>query len=158
MIYLNGDGELVEAPGPFIRSDGNYDMDAASLASGLDCGPETRTQQQFQEECDINTIVRRFGLTGQMPTDLRMPQSGDFSEMVSDYHTAANMLLEAEQEFLRLPGEVRARFQHDPGELIAFLDNVENRAEAIELGLIPKPAPAPEPLSVRVIPDPPPAG
>lgn len=122
-----------------LRSAYNYDPDEVSKATGLDFeGQETMTQQQFAEECDINTIVKRFGLTGQLPNGINMPQSGDFTE-VTDFHTAMNLVREAEQAFLQIPGDVRARFNHDPAEVMKFLDDDKNRAEAIALGFIPKP-------------------
>lgn len=120
---------------PFVRNPYNYDTNSASDESGLLCSDESLTQQSFKDEADINTIVRRFGLTGQLPTDLQMPVSGDFTG-ISDYHTAMNMVLAAQDEFLRVPADVRARFQNDPAQLMAFLDDPANRAEAESLGLV----------------------
>lgn len=123
----------------FLRSAFNYDSDEVSLQTALpDTGEPSMTQQQFAEECDINTIVRRFGLTGELPNGVAMPQSGDFTG-VSDYHTAMNVVRAAEEAFLQIPGEVRARFGHDPARVIAFMEDVNNRDEAIKLGFIPKP-------------------
>lgn len=121
------------------------DRDALSVSSGLACPvdedgmPVTTAQQQFKEESDINTIVKRFGLTGELPVVPRMPMSGDFTGAV-DFHTAMNMVVQAEQEFMKLPAQLRERFKHDPGELIAFLEDEGNRDEAIKLGLVEKPA------------------
>jgi len=124
----------------FVRSAFNYDGDAVSLATGLACDPaDSMVQQQFAEECDINTIVRRFGLTGELPQNLRMPVSGDFTQ-VGDFHSAMNLVRQAEEGFMELPGELRARFHHDPGELLSFLDDPANRDEAVKLGLVQKPA------------------
>lgn len=124
----------------FLRAPFNYDVMVASNDCGLSCDPELGlTQQQFKEECDINEIVRRFGLTGEMPSDLRMPVSGDFTG-VTDFHTAMNLVRQAEEEFMRMPAEVRERFAHDPGKLIAFCEDGSNLEEAIKLGLVPKPA------------------
>ena len=120
---------------PFVRNPYNYDTNSASDESGLLCSDESLTQQSFKDEADINTIVRRFGLTGQLPQDLQMPVSGDFTG-ISDYHTAMNMVLAAQDEFLRVPADVRARFQNDPAQLMAFLDDPANRAEAESLGLV----------------------
>lgn len=122
----------------FLRAFGNYDGDAVSDETGLDTGPDSMTQQEFAKECDINEIVRRFGLTGQLPENLRFPVSGDFTG-VGDFHEAMNLVRQAEEEFLRVPAEVRARFQNDPGRLLAFLDDGKNRDEAIKLGLVNAP-------------------
>lgn len=121
-----------------VRSAFAYDADQVSLETGIDTGTESVVQQQFAEEVDINTIVRRFGLTGELPNGLAMPMSGDFSG-VGDFHEAMNLLKQAESEFMKLPGDVRERFGHDPARVIAFLEDDKNREEAIKLGMIPKP-------------------
>lgn len=122
-----------------LRSAYDYDPDQASLEAGLSIDPaEMVTQPQFAEDADINTIVRRFGVTGELPNGVAMPRSGDFSDAV-DFHQAMNLVRQAEDAFLAVPAETRARFQHDPGALIAFLEDPANREEAISLGLIPKP-------------------
>lgn len=132
---------------PFLRTPYNYDMNAASDQAGLVCPPgEGVTQQQFRDEVDINTIVRNFGITGEMPENLKMPVSGDFTG-ISDYHQALNLVLQAEDGFMTLPGDMRARFQNDPGQLLAFLENPANKDEAIKLGLVNKPA---EPIRTAV--------
>ena len=67
--------------GVFLRSPYNYDMDEASDLSGLRCEDESLAIQSARDETDINTIVRRFGLTGELPGDFDMPQSGDFTNV-----------------------------------------------------------------------------
>lgn len=126
----------MEVKDVFLRTAHNYDRDAASDEAGLSCPPEEGvTQQQFAEECDINTIVRRFGLTGELPGDFKAPQYGDFTD-VGDYQTALNSVLRAQEEFMSLPGEIRARFQNDPQQLLLFVHDEKNREEAQKLGLL----------------------
>ncbi len=119
----------------FIRTQFNYDHDAASIESGLVCEEPTRAQQHHKDECDINVILERFGKTGQMPVNAISGTYGDFSG-VHDYHTALNALMAAEDEFAALPATIRNRFENDPSNLIQFLDNPENKTEAESLGLI----------------------
>lgn len=124
-----------------LRSAANYDRDQVSRAAGLDCsanGLPTLAQQQFRDECDINEIVRRFGLTGQVPENWATPVSGDFTG-INDYHTALNALAESKEAFMQLPAALRTRFENDPGKLLAFLENDKNRDEGIKLGLIREP-------------------
>lgn len=121
-----------------MRSLYNYDRAQASRESGLACSGVQAAQQQFKDECDINTIVKRFGLTGKMPATVAMPMSGDFTE-VGDFQSAMNLIRKSQEEFLTLPSAIRQRFANDPGQLIAFLSDVKNREEAIVLGLLPKP-------------------
>lgn len=115
-----------------------YDSDAVSVETGLVCDPkDDYAQQQFKDECDINEIVRRFGLTGQMPEDVRVPVSGDFTD-VMDYESAMLAVRKADEAFMELPAEVRARFHNDPQELMVFVEDGRNLPEAEKLGLIAK--------------------
>ncbi|HAN48978.1 MAG TPA: hypothetical protein DCQ20_08915 [Nitrospira sp.] len=124
---------------PSLRSAFNYDTNEASDASGLSCPPEEGvTQQSFAEECDINTIVRRFGLTGELPQGYQAPVSGDFTG-ISDFQTAMQAVRSAEERFMELPASLRSRFNHDPGSLMSFLDDESNRPEAVKLGLLSPP-------------------
>lgn len=152
-------GEIVgaEKVSPHIRTRYNYDMDRVTQFTGLSCGEPTRTQQQFKDEVDINTIVHRFGLTGELPENVRVPQSGDFTN-VTDYQTAMNLVVQAREAFMELPAEVRYRFHNDPQELQRFVENKDNLEEARKLGIAvpaPTPVPPPEPMPVRVVSDPP---
>lgn len=135
----------------FVRSGFNYDRDAVSVASGLVCEDESRAIQSAKDESDINTIVRKFGLTGELPNDLKMPQSGDFTD-VPDFHTAMNLVRFAQEEFLRVPAEIRARFSNDPARLMAFVEDDVNRDEARKLGFLKSPVVVPEPMRVQVVP------
>lgn len=122
-----------------FRAPGTYDPDQASEESGLRCDPaEGVTQQQFAEEVDINNIVRRFGLTGEIPSTNNMPRSGDFTGVV-DFHTAMEMIRKAEEAFMEFPAELRHKFHHDPQELMQFLEDPNNRGEAEKLGLVQRP-------------------
>jgi phage internal scaffolding protein len=119
----------------FVRSPYNYDMSVVSLETGLLCEDDSLAIQSARDECDINTIVKRFGLTGELPSDFDMPQSGDFTG-VGDYHSAMNLVRSAQEQFLRVPAAVRARFHNDPAEFMSFIDDDANRPEAVRLGLV----------------------
>lgn len=120
-----------------MRGAFGYDVDAASDEAGLRCEDETLALHSMAEECDINTIVRRFGLTGELPQGLRMPEYGDFTAVV-DYHTAMNAIREAEAVFNQMPAEVRLRFDNNPGHFVDFCADDENYDEAVKLGLVSK--------------------
>lgn len=122
-----------------VRGAFSYDADAVSRETGLAIDEaESVVQQQFAEECDINTIVKRFGLTGELPNGVGMPVSGDFTG-VSDFHTAMTLVRQAQEGFMQLSADVRERFANDPARVLAFLENPENREEAIKLGIVAKP-------------------
>jgi len=136
----------------FLRTEFNYSMDDVSRETGLECKDDSLAVQSARDETDINTIVRRFGLTGELPGDVDMPQSGDYSG-VGDFHSAMNVVRQAQEEFLRVPADIRARFQNDPQLFSDFFHDPVNQDEAIRLGLATrKPVPVPpEPLAVRVV-------
>ena len=135
----------------FLRSAYNYDTDAASDESALTCDDESLAIQSAEEESNINTIVRRFGVTGELPGDYSMPQSGDFTN-IPDFHTAMNLVRQAQEEFVKVPAEVRARFGNDPQAFMAFVEDDANRDEAKRLGLLrPDPVPV-TPISVSIVP------
>lgn len=138
-----------------VRQVFKYDADQASLEAGLDfTGQETLTQQQFKDECDINEIVRRFGLTGELPQDLRVPVSGDFTG-ITDFQSAMQAVRQAQEAFMELPGELRLRFANDPQRLLEFMEDSSNLEEARRLGLV-KPAPVSMPDPAPPIGDNPP--
>lgn len=120
---------------PFLRTEYNYDMHAASLESALVCEDPSMAQQQFLEESDINTIVDRYGLNGELPENPRMPAYGDFTG-VGDFQTAMNAVVAAQRDFMTLPAKVRSRFDNDPQKLLEFVSDDANLDEARVLGLL----------------------
>lgn len=137
----------------FLRNPYNYDRNKASISSGLSCSDLSRTDQSFAEECDINTIVRNFGVTGQLPDNIRTPLEGDFTTVV-DYQSALNMVLEADAAFAAMPSSVRERFANDPARFVEFCSDPANLEEARKLGIANPAISPPEPVSVRVVPEP----
>jgi len=119
---------------PFVRHPFNYDQDRASVLSGLSCPEPTMAQQQFRDECNINTIVERFGLTGQLPVGVRPPEYGDFTQ-VSDFQSAMQAVRQAQETFMLFPANVRERFGNDPQQLLEFVSDESNLEEAVSLGL-----------------------
>ena len=124
-----------------------------AAAARINTGPDTPVQQQFKADADINELVRRFGLLGKAPEPVTDPRYyGDVSD-VPDLRTALDRIRDARDRFNALPARVRSRFQNDPAELFAFLDDASNREEAVKLGLLkapvapPEPEPAPTPTS-----------
>lgn len=121
---------------PFVRNPYNYDMNAAGNESGLKCLDLSLTKQSFLEETDINTIVNRFHLTGELPTNIRMPTYGDFTG-VHDFHTAMNAVAVARESFDAMPADIRARFHNSAEEFVDFCSDDANIPEARKMGLVP---------------------
>ncbi|UQT28874.1 internal scaffolding protein [Microvirus AZ-2020] len=122
-------------PYVFIRTPYNYDRKAASLETGTSCPEPTLTQQQFRDECDINVILERFGVTGELPTNVRQPIMADFIEAL-DYQDALNAIRAANEAFMEMPAGIRARFENNPHNFVEFFSKEENREEGVKLGLI----------------------
>lgn len=96
----------------------------------------SRTKQAFKAECDINNILNKYQKT-QLLTHVNRQQGsyGDFSN-VTDYQTALNTVIQAQEAFLGLPAKVRAKFQNDPSQFVQYVSDSSNYDEAIKLGLI----------------------
>lgn len=126
-----------------------------SIDSGLECLDDSRTVQSQSNDADINVIVKRFKLTGELPRPLpRIPLEADFREEGEfDLGAAIRFVRDSESVFMAFPAEIRARFGNDPIMLSEFLSNPDNKDEAIRLGILAKPVviPEPEPMRVRVI-------
>jgi len=137
----------------FVRNAFNYDMDKASRDSGLSCSDPSRTQQQFKDECDINTIVRNFGVTGLLPQRTDPPLQGDFTNVI-DYQSAMNLIIDAQAAFGDIPSDIRKRFHNDPAEYLDFISDPNNEAEARKMGLLRVDEPPPPPVRVQMVLDP----
>lgn len=135
-------------PKVFVRAPYNYDTDEASDEAGLRCEDPSLAQQHQAEEADINTIVKRFGLTGHLPVVPVPPTYADFED-VFDFHSAQNLIRQANESFSALPVEVRKRFNYDPGAFLAYVEEPGHEAELRSWGLLDdasggnSPSPAP---------------
>lgn len=106
-----------------------YDAADWSDQTGVDTGSETLVQQQFVEEQDINTIVKRFQVTGAFPMGPDGPAVyGDFSG-ITDYDSALETIDRAERSFMALPAEVRDRFKNNPANLINWANEARDEEE-----------------------------
>lgn len=120
-----------------------YPSDEVSIDTGVVFRLPSRAVQSEKDDCDINTIVRRFGVTGQLPTGVRMPTYGDFVG-IGDYQEALHALMEAQASFAAMPAEVRRRFNNDPAMFVEFCSDPANLDEARRLGLaVPEVTPPP---------------
>lgn len=129
-----------------LRGFNSYDVDAASAEVVLACLDRSLAIQSQAEEADINTIVRRFGVTGMLPQVSLPPLEGDFSDSVFDYQSAMNLIVAADRSFMGLSADVRSRFGNDAAKFVDFCSNPDNLDEMRKLGLaVPKP---PDPVVV----------
>lgn len=120
------------------------------ILSAVEFDPdEDMTLKQYADDTDINSIMRRFGVTGQLQTVDRKAIFGDFTG-VSDYQEALNLAMVARDEFERLPPLLRKELDNSPAQLERWLSDPANYEQAVKLGLVDRPVPV-EPISVRVL-------
>ena len=118
-----------------VKNPITYDRDKNSDSAKLVFTRPSRTKQSFRDECDINNILRKFNVTGQLPIGSVQPQYGDFSG-VTDYQSALNAVMAAQDSFLALPAKVRAKFDNDPALFVEFASDEANKDEMKALGLL----------------------
>lgn len=88
----------------------------------------TRTKQGLSELCNIHSIVARHQAGEQIfHLNPKEPAYGDFSNH-SDLQTAIENVRAAEDQFSRLPSELRAACDNDP---VKFLQAIEDPDQAL---------------------------
>lgn len=117
---------------PFLTA-----YDPSDRSSDIKCDDPSLAQQQFKDEVDINSLLDKFKVTGRMPEAVRLPAYGDFSG-VSDYQSAMNALLSAQDSFMSLPASIRDRFLNSPQRYLEFCTDPKNADELVSLGLAQK--------------------
>lgn len=140
---------------PFIRTAYDGSAVAASNKSALSFDPKIEpslTKQSFVEECDINTILQNFAKTGLIShVNQSSPKFGlDLTLLPETYMESMNVVINAHENFLALPANIRDLFDNDPEKLLTFLADDKNYAEAVKLGLIDAPPAPVEPVGAPV--------
>lgn len=88
------------------RLQSDDDQDLLSYESGLDCsGFEDLTRQEFKDEVDINTIIRRFPIVPQ----IHERGEADYTTTLHDVFIQGERLRE---RYELLPKAVRARYKN----------------------------------------------
>lgn len=96
---------------------------------------KSATKQSFKDECDINTILKKYRKSGLLEhVSQYQGKYADLSEP-TDYQTALNIVIQATAAFDSLPSNIRKRFANNPGAFLEFADNPDNQEEMIKLGL-----------------------
>lgn len=115
------------------------------------------TKQSFAKECDINELMKSNPLVAPLSPEqyasLNFQDLGDYT----DYHSAKNYLIEAQNSFMALDANIRAQFQNDPGLFLDFVQDPRNQQALIDMGLavhngsktLSDPEPAPTPAKGR---------
>lgn len=102
-----------------------------------------RTKQEFKDECNIKLIIKKHVDAGIPLPSGQAEKYGDYSDPIA-FQDAMQLVITAQERFAELPSYVRTRFENDPTKLLEFMAVPENKDEALEMGLIPKPKPKPK--------------
>lgn len=101
----------------------------------------SKTDQQWAKEADMNSIIAQYQKTGQMPPMAKI--QGQFADVsqIEDLLPSLMKVELAKNSFMKLPAHVRSRFGNKTENMISFLQDPSNNAEAIKLGLRKDPNP-----------------
>lgn len=102
---------------------------------------KSQTQQHFRDESNINNIVDkhmrgpgRFGAPIGNPNPNRQPR---FTVMPSmSYHEMMNTVTDMQFQFQSLSARTKGKFNNDVYQMLRWLENPNNRKEALEMGLV----------------------
>lgn len=130
-----------------------YGMYVPHMPVDLHCSDPSLARQEFAEESDINSIMKKYERTGIMPMSDRQPFYGDFTDLPS-YMDAQNIIIAADEAFSSLPANVRREFDNDPAKFVEFASDKKNLDKMREWGL----AEPLEPVQADPAVDGPPAG
>ena len=101
----------------------------------IDIDPsEDQTQQHFERETNINSIVNRYQKTGVLPTALI--REVQFGEVGPDLVQSLNKIKEAKEQFMQLPAKIRDQFENNPDHFLRFLADPHNFEKAKSLGIV----------------------
>lgn len=94
-----------------------------------------RTKQEHKDECDVNLILNRYMVTGEIPNMRNVdPRYLDCTGV--DYQEAMNFVAGANTLFQELPSSLRNRFDNDAAAFLDFCSDERNREEMASLGLL----------------------
>lgn len=101
-------------------------------------GGDKLTQQHQGDATNINKIMERHLRTGVLSGPGRPNgRQGQYLNMTGEnYHEMLTRVQEAQGQFAAFPAKIRRRFSNNPENLLRFLQDDKNLAEAAELGLV----------------------
>lgn len=117
---------------------------------GVDCSNDPGVTDGSQAaELDVNQIIRRAQKSGILPGVDAERVYADVSSS-KDYHSALNLILNANEQFMSLDAELRAKFDNDPAKFLDFANDPKNVEKMIEYGLAERrDAPTPQPAAAE---------
>lgn len=96
---------------------------------------ESLTEQQFAEESQIISKIRKYDSQGFFDSVNRNPaQFNDFTQ-VRDLADAIDQIEQARDAFQTIPSDIRKQFNNSPTEFFEFASNEDNYDDLVKLGL-----------------------
>lgn len=95
------------------------------------------TQQQFRDECDINLVLKKYGVhESYVPEEVAIAADyfRDVSQVPMSITDAFDAVDEAKEMFLMLPAEARRAVGDDPVQLFRMAQTEEGLAKLSEFG------------------------
>lgn len=105
---------------------------------GLEFHEPSLTQQQFKDECEIESLLKAHNLSqvmGILNNHNQQPLYGDVSE-IPDFHASQNHVARATEYFEGLPSDVRSRFNNSLSEFLTTLNDPDSREALTEMGVL----------------------
>ena len=107
---------------------------------GLEFTQPSLTQQQFKDECEIESLLKAHNLgqvMGILNNHGQQPLYGDVSD-IPDFHDAQNHVARATEYFEGLPSDVRSRFNNSLSEFLTTLNDPGAREALTDMGVLKK--------------------
>lgn len=107
---------------------------------GLEFTQPSLTQQQFKDECEIESLLKAHNLSqvmGIVNNHGQQPLYADVTD-IPDFHDAQNHVARATEYFEGLPSDVRSRFNNSLAEFLTTLNNPGAREALTEMGVLKK--------------------
>lgn len=107
-------------------------------SKGKDFSKEkTITQQHMTDAVNINKLVAKHGIANIQVID-RPQQYLDVSN-VKSFHEMQSHVVMVEQNFMKLPANIRGRFKNKANNMAEFMSDAKNYPEAWKMGLMDDP-------------------
>jgi hypothetical protein len=108
----------------FIRTPYNYDVNEASIVTGVECVEPTLARQEFKNDSDLNTMIRRFGVEVAQAPNWR---EFDATVIPDNFMELQQILKEGVDAFNSLPSDVRAKHENNPEKFLNWVKDEQTR-------------------------------
>lgn len=99
----------------------------------IDLSGISRVKQEFAEETNINVIMRKYVVTGELSHLAARPGYYEDLSSIGDFTDAQLSVVRAKAIFSELPVEVRESFRNDPALFFKFVGDSANDSAVKEL-------------------------